>query len=74
LALDQMLATGSLAGRIGDLAALEPWTGQDLRGSVDLDARFEASDGRRMRVSISRWTNWGDSAHSACQGEATSRT
>lgn len=47
VALDQMLATGSLAGRIGDLASLEPWTGQPLRGSVDLDASFDGSDGKQ---------------------------
>ncbi len=47
VALDTRLATGSLGGRIGDLAALEPWTGQNLRGSVDLDARLDASTGRQ---------------------------
>ena len=45
--LDTLLATGSLGGRIGDLAALEPWTGQALWGSIDLDARFDGSAGRQ---------------------------
>ena len=45
--LERLLASGNLGGRIGDLAALEPWTGQDLRGSVDLDARFDGSAGRQ---------------------------
>ncbi len=45
--LDQLLATGSLAGRIGDLAALEPWIGEALRGSIDLDARLDGSTGRQ---------------------------
>ena len=45
--LETLLATGNLAGRIGDLAALEPWTGEDLRGSIDLDARFDGTAGRQ---------------------------
>jgi translocation and assembly module TamB len=45
--LDTLLASGSLSGRVGDLAALEPWTGQPLRGSIDLDARFDDSNGRQ---------------------------
>lgn len=47
VALDELLATGGLAGRIGDLAALEAWTGQPLRGSVDVDASFDGSNGRQ---------------------------
>lgn len=47
VALDKLLATGRLAGRVGDLAALQPWTGQDLRGAIDLDARFDGSAGRQ---------------------------
>ena len=45
--LDALLATGRLGGRIGDLAALEPWSGQELRGSIDLDAHFDGSAGRQ---------------------------
>lgn len=47
VALDGPLATGQLAGRVGDLAALEPWTGQVLSGAIDLDARFDGSAGRQ---------------------------
>jgi translocation and assembly module TamB len=47
VALDTLLATGNLAGRASDLAALEPWTGQPLSGSVELDARFDGSSGRQ---------------------------
>ena len=43
--LESLLATGELGGGIGDLAALQPWTGQELRGSVDLDATFDAAGG-----------------------------
>ncbi len=43
--LDALLATGTLGGQIGDLAALEPWFGQALGGSVELDATFDGSAG-----------------------------
>ncbi len=43
--LESLLATGELGGGIGDLAALQPWSGQALRGSVDLDASFDATGG-----------------------------
>jgi len=45
--LETLLANGNLAGQISDLAALEPWTGQALRGSVEFDSRFDASAGRQ---------------------------
>ncbi len=47
VALEGPLATGRLAGRIGDLAALEPWTGQALQGAIDLDATFDGKAGRQ---------------------------
>ncbi len=47
VALDGPLATGRLAGRVGDLAALEPWSGQELSGAIDLDATFDGSAGRQ---------------------------
>lgn len=46
-------ATGSLRGGIGDLAALEPWHRQKLRGSVRLTADLTTPEGRqdaRIRV------------------------
>lgn len=50
VALDTLLATGGLAGRINDLAALEPWTGQALTGSLGLDARLDGGAGRQDAV------------------------
>lgn len=39
------LATGALKGGINDLAALQPWHGQNLNGSVDLDIQMNAEGG-----------------------------
>lgn len=41
------LATGRLQGGVGDLAALAPWHGQDLAGSLDLDLQLTAPQGRQ---------------------------
>ena len=41
------LVDGSLKGRAGDLAALEPFIGQRIDGSADLDLAFDATKGRQ---------------------------
>ncbi len=46
LALDGLLAEGEVALKVGDLAALEPWHGQPLAGTLDLSLRL---DRRRNR-------------------------
>jgi translocation and assembly module TamB len=45
--LEALLATGTLGGQISDLAALEPWIGQEFGGSVELDATFDGSAGEQ---------------------------
>ncbi|MCB2053236.1 MAG: translocation/assembly module TamB domain-containing protein [Geminicoccaceae bacterium] len=40
-------AQGRVQGRVEDLSALEPWTGQPLAGSLSLDARLDAPEGRQ---------------------------
>ena len=49
LALDltTKLATGRLEGGVGDLSALNAWTQQQLKGSVDLDLVADAGKGRQ---------------------------
>ncbi|MFO1036082.1 MAG: translocation/assembly module TamB domain-containing protein [Geminicoccaceae bacterium] len=47
----RLLATGKLAGGVKDLAALEPWVGQKLTGSVDLQADL-ATPGDRQNASV----------------------
>lgn len=49
LALDlaTTLATGGIAGRVADLAPLRPFTGQELRGAVDLDVKLAVEAGRQ---------------------------
>lgn len=51
LDLERLLASGRLEGAVGSLAALAPWHGQtDLAGSVKLDARLDAAEGRQKAV------------------------
>ena len=45
--LASLLASGSLQGGVTDLAALRPWHGQDLNGSVKLDAELSTPGGRQ---------------------------
>jgi translocation and assembly module TamB len=45
--LDTMLATGKLSGGIADLAALQPWTQQALKGKVDLAANLAGTGGKQ---------------------------
>ncbi len=47
VALETTLVDGTLSGRIGDLGALEPLSGQVLGGSVDLSASLKADDGKQ---------------------------
>ena len=51
--LASLLASGRLQGGVTDLAALRPWHGQNLGGSVNLDADLSTPSGRqdaRLRV------------------------
>lgn len=51
--LASLLASGRLQGGVTDLAALRPWHGQNLNGSVKLDADLSTPGGRqdaRVRV------------------------
>lgn len=41
------LINGALKGGISDLAALQPWHGQDLTGSVDLDVQLNHQAGQQ---------------------------
>ena len=45
--LGSLLASGSLSGRLNDLAALRPWHNQALAGVVALDVRLAAEGGRQ---------------------------
>ena len=47
VALEGPRVTGHLAGQVRDLAALQPFTQQDLAGAVALDLRLSAPGGRQ---------------------------
>lgn len=50
LGLERPLASGRLAGQIGDMAGLAPWIGQRLAGSATLDLRLETPQDRQDAV------------------------
>ena len=51
VALPSPLARGALSGGIGDLAALQPWLGQRLSGSADLNLTL-ATPGNRQDATL----------------------
>ena len=59
--LERPLASGRIAGQIGDLAGLAPWIGQRLTGSATLDLQLETpQDQQNAALKLAATTVGGD--------------